>query len=1139
MPPGRPSGPAVNFRLRDVIIWTLLLPAFATALQQQSQHAYPSPSAPLDASAATAQRRYDEAADSLNTRMSEHRSFRDTFPDKARTTHSERALATLSPAESDPAVRAPPAPRSLAATAGLGPRHLARSLQDWQVEDIILLATVDGSIHARDRTNFAHRWQLESDEPMVETVYHRNNKSVDEFGVVHEDPLWIVEPSQDGSIYMYSPGSGVKGMQRLGFTVKELADLSPYSSEGNPAFAYTMEKKTALYTVDARTGHVLKYFSSSGSMANTDQSCRRSNPLEATDGEECQSVGKLMLGRTEYTIGVQDANTGDQISTIKYFEWVPNTRDQDLQRMYKSTLDNKYVYTRHDGTVFRPARSTDNRPASLHHKFSSPVARVFDVIRPNEEEPQDVPLIVLPQPVPPRIGDALDDDMPPSVFVNCTESGSWYALSDDNYPEITHEAPFASCYERAALPGLPLAKREMKRFVGVHPLEKYEQVASTPAIGAGNYLGLDAPPRKIETVTDLVPPGQPARSDQPSPWIVVLSLLILLIAGSAGWKYRQLISGHIPFLVGTPVAANGDIAISGTVNSAVGTPEKHLIRNEEPAQETIFISSRDRADTGIGTPVPVEDGDDFEPVDADDGSPPPAEALDDNGAPKKRKAHRGRRGGKKQKEKEADPQARQQNFQLVTLPSTEVISVKESESLQIAGALQINSLVIHTDKVIGEGGCGTSVFEGAFGGRAVAVKRMLSRYFELASQEVSFLQQSDDHENVIRYYCQEKDNTFLYIALELCQASLFEIWEPEKAKTEERMLQLRTLKRDIQSDIPRNLKQLAKGVQHLHKLRIIHRDIKPQNILVAFPKSKYVDTGPRMVISDFGLGKNLPENVSTLIDPTGNAGTLGWKAPELISKTRETDSNHSQMSVGSESGTNGAGVKRAADIFSLGCLFFWMLTDGVHPYEDEDDNSWMPMRELNIKRDRKRLDVLQRWSDAYEPLQLITSMLEHAPENRPTALQVLNHPFFWTAETRLAFLCDVSDHFEREPRGTYEDYYAGDSLSLQILQSRARKVIGNGNNFLAKLDRSFVDTLGKQRKYSGDRLLDLLRALRNKKNHYEDMPEDVKKRVGSLPGGYLTYWTNKFPLLLMACYEVVHECGVEGGRFKGYLEGSA
>ena len=185
-------------------------------------------------------------------------------------------------------------------------------------------------------------------------------------------------------------------------------------------------------------------------------------------------------------------------------------------------------------------------------------------------------------------------------------------------------------------------------------------------------------------------------------------------------------------------------------------------------------------------------------------------------------------------------------------------------------------------------------------------------------------------------------------------------------------------------------------------------------------------------------------------------------------------------------------------------------------------------------------EVLERWNDAYEPMQLITSMLEHQPENRPTALQVLNHPFFWKAEKRLAFLCDCSDHFEREPRGTWEDFYTGDSADLRRLEDRAVEVIGGPSidrcDFLAKLDRGFVDTLGKQRKYSGYRVLDLLRALRNKKNHYEDMPEEIKKRVGPLPEGYLGFWCNRFPRLLMACHEVVRELGLEESpRFRGYF----
>ena len=68
-------------------------------------------------------------------------------------------------------------------------------------------------------------------------------------------------------------------------------------------------------------------------------------------------------------------------------------------------------------------------------------------------------------------------------------------------------------------------------------------------------------------------------------------------------------------------------------------------------------------------------------------------------------------------------------------------------------------------------------------------------------------------------------------------------------------------------------------------------------------------------------------------------------------------------------------------------------------------------------------------------------------------------------------------------------------------------------------------------------MLDLLRALRNKKNHYEDMEDAIKAKVGPLPSGYLRYWTVKFPQLLMSCYEAVLACDLEcEPRFKKYFE---
>ncbi|KAK3718932.1 bifunctional endoribonuclease/protein kinase ire1 [Vermiconidia calcicola] len=1141
--------------VKDIFLWSLLLPVIGALQQQPYQNAYPSKASSdsLSKDAAAAARYYRAAAaDSLHTSLSGQRGFRDTHVDKnksrrTRSSSNERALATLSPAESNPAVRAPPAYKSSVPTGGISTRQAARSLQDWQVEDIILLATVDGNLHARDRKTGAARWQLETDRPMVETVYHRYNKSLDENGPEQEDPLWIVEPSQDGSIYVYAPGSGF-GVQKLQHTVKELAELAPYATEGHPAVTYTADKKTELHTVNAATGHILKTFGSGGSIVNEDRSCRRVSPLEPLDENECEAIGILTLGRIEYTIGIQDRDTGEPISTIKYFEWAPNNRDSDLSSKYRRTMDNKYVYTRHNGLIFGLELGSDNySPVPVHktqyqHKFSSPVARVFDIMRPYDDSSSDAPLVILPQPVGPSPNDlnSLEEDAFESVFVNCTADGSWYALSERNYPTVTDGAATANYYsdEALSLPSIswPMSKWDREKFIGVHQLSPPNAQQASHLIDAPESPPSVEPPQEHgNEIKGLIEAPASFWDNMPS----VRALLALVVLGLVGCAvvYQQQI-GAANKLLPSHNATNSVGAAAASEQIDPGSEQQPMVRESEPAKETIFPHDADgTADRDTDAQIAHDAS---EKVEADDAVE--NDSAKDLEEPKqKKKATRGKRGGRKQKEKEqlqTEVQARRKDSK--PPQPVEVISVAASESPQVLGPLQINSLVIHTDKVIGQGSCGTSVFEGSFEGRDVAVKRMLSQYYDLASQEVSFLQQSDDHPNVVRYFCQQKDDHFLYIAVELCQASLFEVWEAEKAREDTRQVQMRSLKHSIQQDVPKALQQLAAGLYHLHNLRIIHRDIKPQNILVAFPKRNQ-NNGPRLVISDFGLGKNLPENVSTLIDPTGNAGTSGWKAPELISQPKDVDSKHSQSNshTGGSESANGttSGVKRAADIFSLGCLFFWVLTDGIHPYEDE--NGWQQLRELNIKRDNKKMGVLERWSDSYEPMQLITSMLEHQPENRPTALQVLNHPFFWSPEKRLAFLCDCSDHFEREPRGVPDDNYTGDSWHLSLLEYRAEEVIGapfERADFLSKLDRHFVDTLGKQRKYCGYRLLDLVRALRNKKNHYEDMPEDVKKRVGPLAGGYLSYWCNRFPRLLMACYEVVHEAGIQNNdRFKGYF----
>jgi serine/threonine-protein kinase/endoribonuclease IRE1 len=505
----------------------------------------------------------------------------------------------------------------------------------------------------------------------------------------------------------------------------------------------------------------------------------------------------------------------------------------------------------------------------------------------------------------------------------------------------------------------------------------------------------------------------------------------------------------------------------------------------------------------------------------------------------KRKTHRrGSRGGRKSKRKDKQDEEENEVTRIMdgVVPHKQAMQPDQSTVIDgsiedVSDVVQINDQLKHTDRILGNGSGGTTVYEGTFEGREVAVKRMLLQYFDLASQEITLLRQSDDHPNVIRYYCHHKGKDFLYIAVERCQSSLWDLYHDGlmmDSLTEDR----KKLVNDINGSTAASLHQLAAGLAHLHNLRIIHRDIKPQNILITYPK-KNQKSGPRFVISDFGLCRTLPDNVSTLAGTMGNAGTIGWKAPELIGQPKIGEGRQSSTANDSTSSneTVSQGVKRAVDIFSLGCVFFYVLTNGCHPFDQEVSEIGVVERELNIKKNLYNFSKLQDLGDeAEEPMQLVAWMLSPRPEDRPTAVQVANHPFFWSPAKRLNFLCDVSDHWEREPRDPVSPH-------LEALEDIGHRQGIHYGNFLAKLDKSFIDTLGKQRKYTGDRMLDLLRALRNKKNHYADMPEVVQRKVGPLPEGYLQYWTRRFPKLLMACYDAVRECGLEEEpRFRPYLD---
>ncbi|KAG9075622.1 bifunctional endoribonuclease/protein kinase ire1 [Ceratobasidium sp. UAMH 11750] len=258
------------------------------------------------------------------------------------------------------------------------------------------------------------------------------------------------------------------------------------------------------------------------------------------------------------------------------------------------------------------------------------------------------------------------------------------------------------------------------------------------------------------------------------------------------------------------------------------------------------------------------------------------------------------------------------------------------------------------------------------------------------------------------------------------------------------------------------------------------------------------------------------------------AGAAGWRAPEILRGEVKLDAPELDVSSGGvgsgSSAAPGAGTRltRSVDVFALGCLFYYVLTSGEHPFGSRYE------RDVNIMADNKKLSRLERFGEeGMEAIDLIGKMLSAGPKARPDTTACLMHPYFWNPGRRLAFLQDASDRFEIMERGPREP-------GLVALETRAVEIVGM--DWQCRLDVVFVDNLGKFRKYDVRSVQDLLRALRNKKTHYQDLPDIIKRHLGPLPEGFLSYFTERFPSLFLHVYGVVEGSAlIHESMFRSYF----
>ena len=171
-------------------------------------------------------------------------------------------------------------------------------------------------------------------------------------------------------------------------------------------------------------------------------------------------------------------------------------------------------------------------------------------------------------------------------------------------------------------------------------------------------------------------------------------------------------------------------------------------------------------------------------------------------------------------------------------------------------------------------------------GKKVAVKRLLKPYssddVKRFGREVRIMSKLD-HPNIIKVILSNLESDPPVFVMPLAECNLNDILLDLRQNEERRRF---------------IFQQILEGVQYAHEAGVIHRDIKPQNILIM--------KGDRVAITDFGIGKFLIRDTTTLTMQGDQFGTIAYAAPEQLADFSQADNR--------------------SDIYALGKILYQMLT---------------------------------------------------------------------------------------------------------------------------------------------------------------------------------------------------------------------
>ena len=238
-----------------------------------------------------------------------------------------------------------------------------------------------------------------------------------------------------------------------------------------------------------------------------------------------------------------------------------------------------------------------------------------------------------------------------------------------------------------------------------------------------------------------------------------------------------------------------------------------------------------------------------------------------------------------------------------------------------------------------------------------------------AVREISLLKELQ-HENIVSLKDVVHENNKLYLVFEYLEQDLKKYMEFVGSRLDKLL-------------VKSYMYQLLLGIAFCHSHRVLHRDLKPQNLLI--------DRQGILKLADFGLARAFGVPVRTF---THEVVTLWYRAPEILLGGRQ--------------------YSTPVDIWSIACIFVEMITQlPLFPGDSEIDQLFRIFRQLGTpsESDWAGVTALADYKHTFpqwqpQPLSqvrgltdplaidLLEKMLLYEPSRRISAREALSHPYF-------------------------------------------------------------------------------------------------------------------------------------------------